>query len=580
MYIQTGGTGGAIDATPDASDAIFVFGSQSMPDGVEIGDSVRVTGGVSDFGGTVAVPDSLTEITPDAGGVVELEHSARSGHPARDRLPDDRRGAREARGRAARADRHVHGHQQLQHQQLRRDRSRDRRLRRSSSRPSSPSPAAPRSPTSSPTTPRVRSPSTTASSTNYLSNQTTKAHPAALAHRRRTARPSRRRRGSVPRRRSHSPVIMDFRNSIWKFQPRQQVTGDNVYPGTTWRPSRTTRAANLTPPNVGGDITIATFNVLNFFNTTGEAYAAAGPLQNPPLDTRCTYFTDRGEQPDRQQLLRCAEPRRPGHAGQRGEHQQRQWPAWCGDRGEPGAPGGQARPHDQHAGRRASSRSRRSRTRSSCPGETNRDDAVAYVVNLLNAAAGGTKWKYVKSPGEALTAGRRSREQDVIRPAFIYQPALVTPVGQSDILFGTTQFANAREPLAQAFKAAERPTATRSRSSSTTSSPRATTPRRPRRRPETTPTTRTSAPSTATACARPTGCCSSPTTSPPTRDIEAVFLAGDFNAYTEEAPIKALEVRRVRARSTPTTRPTSPTRSAASPARSTTCSATTPRSTW
>ena len=66
-----------------------------------------------------------------------------------------------------------------------------------------------------------------------------------------------------------------------------------------------------------------------------------------------------------------------------------------------------------------------------------------------------TKWKYVKSPGEATNAGAVA-EQDVIRPAFIYQPAPVTPVGQSDILFGTTQFANAREPLAQAFKAAGR----------------------------------------------------------------------------------------------------------------------------
>ena len=56
------------------------------------------------------------------------------------------------------------------------------------------------------------------------------------------------------------------------------------------------------------------------------------------------------------------------------------------------------------------------------PGETNRDEALAYLVGLLNDAAGPTKWKYVKSPSEATNAGAVA-EQDVIRTAFIYQPA-------------------------------------------------------------------------------------------------------------------------------------------------------------
>ena len=47
--------------------------------------------------------------------------------PLVDRLPDDRVGPRGARGRAARPDRHVHGHQHLQHQPVRRDRPRHRR---------------------------------------------------------------------------------------------------------------------------------------------------------------------------------------------------------------------------------------------------------------------------------------------------------------------------------------------------------------------------------------------------------------------------------------------------------------------
>ena len=65
IYIQTAGSGGVTNDTPGASDAIFVFGNNSQPAGVEIGDSVEVTGVVSEFNG-------LTEITAGPGGVVEV----------------------------------------------------------------------------------------------------------------------------------------------------------------------------------------------------------------------------------------------------------------------------------------------------------------------------------------------------------------------------------------------------------------------------------------------------------------------------------------------------------------------------
>ncbi len=66
MYIQTGGTGGTTDGTPGASDAIFVYGANAMPAGVAIGDSVEVTGKVTEAFGS-------TQLVPGAGGVVELE---------------------------------------------------------------------------------------------------------------------------------------------------------------------------------------------------------------------------------------------------------------------------------------------------------------------------------------------------------------------------------------------------------------------------------------------------------------------------------------------------------------------------
>ena len=70
MFIQTGGTGSGPDATPGASDAIFVYGGTSMdgiPAGIALGDSVEVTGAVSEFNGS-------TQITPafNGTGVVEL----------------------------------------------------------------------------------------------------------------------------------------------------------------------------------------------------------------------------------------------------------------------------------------------------------------------------------------------------------------------------------------------------------------------------------------------------------------------------------------------------------------------------
>ena len=72
FFIQTGGTGGAPDATPGASDAIFVYGGTGFDNaqGLAIGDSVEVTGAVSEFSGS-------TQITATS--------DRRAGHPARPR---------------------------------------------------------------------------------------------------------------------------------------------------------------------------------------------------------------------------------------------------------------------------------------------------------------------------------------------------------------------------------------------------------------------------------------------------------------------------------------------------------------
>ena len=62
-----------------------------------------------------------------------------------------------------------------------------------------------------------------------------------------------------------------------------------------------------------------------------------------------------------------------------------------------------------------------------------RDEALQNLVTALNTAAKENKWELVKSPQKLGT------DEDFIRVAFIYQPAKVTPVGES-IIFDDAAF--------------------------------------------------------------------------------------------------------------------------------------------
>ncbi|WP_218566129.1 ExeM/NucH family extracellular endonuclease [Vallicoccus soli] len=80
------------------------------------------------------------------------------------------------------------------------------------------------------------------------------------------------------------------------------------------------------------------------------------------------------------------------------------------------------------------------------PGDA--DTAVADLVARLNAAAGGRVWAYSPFPQELYGV-----ERDVIRNAIIYKRAAVRPVGAPVGLVDETVWSNAREPVAQTFKA-------------------------------------------------------------------------------------------------------------------------------
>ncbi len=64
------------------------------------------------------------------------------------------------------------------------------------------------------------------------------------------------------------PVVLTQRNTSWRIQPQAQVVGK---PTGMLEFEQTRPAA---PEPVGGDLKLATFNVLNFFPTTGEEFVA------------------------------------------------------------------------------------------------------------------------------------------------------------------------------------------------------------------------------------------------------------------------------------------------------------------
>ena len=145
------------------------------------------------------------------------------------------------------------------------------------------------------------------------------------------------------------------------------------------------------PRDVGGDLKLATFNVLNYFHTTGEEWVAA---RCP--GARCTYFNDRAGNPIAVNTC-TADPRRAASV-----------------RAAP--PPTASLPS---AGPRSSRRSTPSTPTSSPRGDrelrparrADRDDAIAGLVAALNADAGSTRWAFAPSPGRGrpAAAGRAGR---------------------------------------------------------------------------------------------------------------------------------------------------------------------------
>jgi len=199
------------------------------------------------------------------------------------------------------------------------------------------------------------------------------------------------------------PVILDFRFQ-WNFQPTGHVVGhdsENI-------PIKSENDRPATAPRVGGDIQIASFNVLNYFTDLGKDEAG------------CKSYDDREGNPVGSNYCTV----RGAYSEKAFENQQ-------------------AKIVSAINGLDAEIVALMEMETSSRFGHS-RDYSLSKLVEALNAgiANKADQWDYVRSPLVVPDS------EDVIRLAYIYKPSAVSPKDASQILIDTA-FANARQPLAQ-----------------------------------------------------------------------------------------------------------------------------------
>ena len=296
------------------------------------------------------------------------------------------------------------------------------------------------------------------------------------------------------------PVVFTEGFNAWRLLPTTRVVGE---PSATQPQVEQTRADNLAPQEVGGDVKLATFNVLNFFPTTGEEFVASG------LGT-CTFYRDR--EGNNITNNRCNPDGPRGAANEANLVRQRDKIVAAINTVDADVVSLEELENSAKFGK-------------------DRDFAINELVAALNADAGAGTWAAVPSPATLPPLG----EQDVIRNGFIYRPADVRLVGDSVVLSDQSSegeaFEDAREPLAQAFKQVRTPDRRafavvvnhfKSKGSGTPD-----------------PDGQGNANDVRILQAEALATFADEFKT--TRGISRVFLAGDFNAYSEEDPIQVLE---------------------------------------
>lgn len=198
-----------------------------------------------------------------------------------------------------------------------------------------------------------------------------------------------------------SVLSFDFGN--WRLQPPVPVTdasAANLKPTfttfTNAQPPVTVgnpRPAT-TAPAVGGDITVAAFNVLNYFTTLSEDNPAARGAETAEefaIQESKIVAAINGLDADVVALQEIENSVKLGEAP---------------------------------------------------------DEALSTLVNALNTAAKSKVWDYVRTPAALHDAAIT----DVITNAIIFKPAVVKPSGEAQTVIDETVWDIAREPIAQTFK--------------------------------------------------------------------------------------------------------------------------------
>ncbi|MGQ3382458.1 ExeM/NucH family extracellular endonuclease [Glutamicibacter sp. TV12E] len=202
------------------------------------------------------------------------------------------------------------------------------------------------------------------------------------------------------------PMILDYRYDLWRLQPQGQVTGaDDADIALAFE-----QIDNEAPQEVGGNVSVGSFNVLNYFTTTGEELEG------------CSYYRDREGNP--LTVRQGCDARGAANAESFARQQSKIVAA---------------------LGKFTADVVVLEEIENSARFGQDRDAALAHLVEQLNSAAGQKIWSYVPSPA-AIPA-----DEDVIRTAIIYRAKTVKPIDESVIL-DDEAFGNARDPLGQAFQ--------------------------------------------------------------------------------------------------------------------------------
>ncbi len=293
------------------------------------------------------------------------------------------------------------------------------------------------------------------------------------------------------------PVIFTEGFSTWRILPQSQIVG-----APTGQIDVEQDPSRRLPQDVGGDVTLATFNVLNFFPTTGEEFVA-------PVSAAARSTRDRDGNPITNNRCDPDGPR--GAANEENLERQQDKIVAAINTADADIVSLEELENSVKFGKA-------------------RDFAINALVSALNADAGAGTWAAVPSPATLPTTA----EQDVIRNGFIYQPANVALVGDSIVLSDESAageaFEDAREPLAQAFKQVGTSDADafavivnhfKSKGSGN-------------------PDPDGQGNATDQRIAQAASLVTFADEFKTARNITRVFLAGDFNAYSEEDPIQVL----------------------------------------